>query len=440
MSSVYSYRTLSTLRTEYLTNLGHETFRSIHLHSRPRFRSEFQKERKHHHRKPKRNFDPSLWKEVLEESLSYNQENLIFIAIMDRSGKMLASVGESIDEFSKFSEGFAVLNGRNIFVMDSHIPRPKGPPHRGKRFEKRDPDRRQINRPSHKQGSSGRPEFQGFKGEKLRIALRVTSADFILKRARIQLLTSCLAIGALGLLTFYFLGTLRRFINLQEIEKSQRHLTSLGRMGATLAHEIRNPLGAMKGLTQVIQEDLSSDHHSQQSLATIVSEAERLEILVNDLLNYAKPKTVKIEKIDLDTLFKEIDNVLQHKLQEKKVSITFHQKNPNPSLYSDKDSLRQVLLNVIVNAIEATPSGKVIEVNTTIGEQKEFLIEVVDQGEGLGTKNPEELFEPFMTTKLKGTGLGLSISKKIVESLDGTIYLVNNDSVGAKCVIRLPQG
>lgn len=107
----------------------------------------------------------------------------------------------------------------------------------------------------------------------------------------------------------------------------------------------------------------------------------------------------------------------------------------------DENGLRQVLLNIIINAIEVTPNGKNVNVNTTVHEKtKEVVIEVTDEEEGIGDRNPEELFEPFMTTKLKGTGLGLSISRQILERLDGTIRLRNKpDGVGAKCVINLPS-
>ena len=438
MSSVHSYRTLSKLRIEYLTNLGHETFRSIHLHSRGQIRSHLQQYRDDAPREEEI-FNSAFWERILEEGFSYNQENLVFLAVIDEAGKVLASAGEVSDKISTIPLGLTSLNGMDVYVMEAPLPPPRGPPpHRKRRFDDGHRKKWEPKEPHPRERSLRRPRRNHLKGRQ-RIGLSLSSANFIMKQARIQLLTSCLAILALAILAFYFLRTLRRFIKLEDREKSERHLTAMGRMGATLAHEIRNPLGAMKGLTQVVQEELPSDHNAQKSLTTIVRETERLEHLVSDLLRYSKPKTIKIEKIDLNKLCNEIENVVQLKLQETQSSILFSHKESKTSIYSDKNGLRQVLLNVIVNAIEATPTGKSTQVNTMVNEKKEFVIEVIDEGQGLDTKTPEEFFEPFMTTKLQGTGLGLSISRKIVDNLGGTIQLRNNHDVGTTCIIKIPS-
>ena len=419
-----------------MTNLGHETLRSMHLYIRSKIRSRFQ----HYNGKqqgPEGIFNTTFWEEVLEESFSYNEENWVFITVIDESGNVLASVGDTARDISTIPVGLTSLDGDSIFVMEAPFFPRRSPPPRKKALDRVRDEKTRIEESFPKMRGPGRPRMHHFKG-KYRIGIRPSSADFIMHQARTQILTSSLAILALVFLAFYLLRTLGRFIKLQEREKSERHLTTMGRMGATLAHEIRNPLGAIKGLTQVVQEKLSPDDESQQSLTTIVSEAERLEHLVTDLLSYAKPKTVNIERINLNTLFEEIANVIQHKAQEAKVPVTFHHNESRASIHSDKDGLRQVLLNVIVNAIEATPIGKKIQVNTKINDRKELVVEVVDEGQGLGNKTSEELFEPFMTTKLKGTGLGLSISRKIVDTLSGTIHLMNNQNVGAKCIIKVP--
>jgi signal transduction histidine kinase len=107
---------------------------------------------------------------------------------------------------------------------------------------------------------------------------------------------------------------------------------------------------------------------------------------------------------------------------------------------SDANGLRQVLLNVVLNALEATPEGKAVAVRARLEDSSQTLVtEVDDTGPGIGTKDPEELFEPFFTTRTKGTGLGLSISRQIVESLGGTIRLSNAPSGGARCTMRIPR-
>ena len=115
--------------------------------------------------------------------------------------------------------------------------------------------------------------------------------------------------------------------------------------------------------------------------------------------------------------------------------------DPNPfNLRSDPAGLRQVLLNVLINAIDATPANGVV-VLTAMREEdhKSIVIRVDDSGTGLGQKNPDELFQPFVTTKDRGTGLGLAVSKQIVESLGGSLNLENLPQGGARCSIMLPM-
>jgi C4-dicarboxylate-specific signal transduction histidine kinase len=113
---------------------------------------------------------------------------------------------------------------------------------------------------------------------------------------------------------------------------------------------------------------------------------------------------------------------------------------PNPLIIrSDPAGLRQVLLNVIINAIEATPQGETVTLTTMLDEShKSLVIRIDDSGKGLGDQNPDELVQPFFTTKIQGTGLGLAISKQIIESLGGSLNLENLSRGGARCSIKLP--
>jgi len=211
-------------------------------------------------------------------------------------------------------------------------------------------------------------------------------------------------------------------------------------MAASLAHEIRNPLGAMKGLTQLAQEELPTDHAAQTRLRTVVNEAERLEKLVTDLLDFARTKEPQVSEFNLVELLSDIKTMLQSRLDASKAELQFSI-DPNPFfLQSDPAGLRQVLLNVLINAIDATPASGIVAL-TAIHEEdhKSILIRIDDTGEGFGQKNPEELFQPFVTTKARGTGLGLAVSKQIVESLGGSLNLENLPQGGARCSIMLPM-
>jgi two-component system sensor histidine kinase HydH len=232
---------------------------------------------------------------------------------------------------------------------------------------------------------------------------------------------------------------LNRFLELKVREGAEAQLKSLGVMAASLAHEIRNPLGAMKGLTQLAQEDLPPDHAAQPQLRTVVSEAERLESLVTDLLDFARAKEPQISQFDLGELLSNIKTMLESRLDSSKVALRLSMDNSPMNLRSDPAGLRQILLNVIMNAIEATPENGTVELTARRDESNRFIvIQVDDSGKGLGQNKPDELFQPFVTTKVRGTGLGLAISKQITESLRGTLKLEDIPGGGARCSITMP--
>jgi two-component system, NtrC family, sensor histidine kinase HydH len=174
-------------------------------------------------------------------------------------------------------------------------------------------------------------------------------------------------------------------------------------------------------------------------LKTVVSEAERLEKLVTDLLDFARTKEPQISEFDMVVLISDIKTILDSRLETSKVEMQISA-NPSPLiLRSDPAGLRQVLLNVLINAIEATPQGKTVALKTMLDDShKSIVIRIDDSGNGLGGRNPDELAQPFFTTKIQGTGLGLAISKQIIESLGGSLNLENLSGGGARCSIKLP--
>jgi two-component system sensor histidine kinase HydH len=258
--------------------------------------------------------------------------------------------------------------------------------------------------------------------------------------AILQVFVSGLAIAALIVLSIFLMRMLNRFLQMKVREAEEAQLKSLGIMAASLAHEIRNPLGAMKGLTQLALEDLPKDHAAQPQLKTVVSEAERLEKLVTDLLDFAHTRKPQISEFNLANLLSETKTMLNPRLEASKVALRLSIE-PNPFLFrSDPAGLRQILLNVLINAIDATPAnGEVRLTAMHHTDRKSVLIRIEDTGEGLGQRNPEDLLQPFVTTKTRGTGLGLAISKQIVERLGGSLNLENLPQRGARCSILLPS-
>jgi signal transduction histidine kinase len=396
-SSVYGYFTLLRLRTEYLQNLGHDVAAAIDAQARG----------------PGRRHNPEFWRELIEDHFGASNPSLAYIALVDQSDSVLA--GKSIMEgtISAHPPGFAVVDESRIFVFDLPLTA--------------------VNR-----GQAGIPSQVA--GWRLQIGLYTAPADFIQRHAITQVAATSVAIIALLALAYFFLQNLRRFVKLQNQEQSERHLKALGTMSAALAHEIRNPLGAIKGLTQLVQEDLSKEHNAHTLMKTVVNEAERLEGLVSDLLNFSRPRRHTLSRFDYADLLADVQAMLESRLQE--AGKTLEARTAGPMMiYSDKDGMSQVLLNVLLNAVDATPNGGKIVVHAALdGSSKNVVTNIDDQGFGLGDRDPETLFEPFATTKTKGTGLGLAISRQIINNLGGTIRLENLPGGGARCSIRIPAG
>jgi two-component system, NtrC family, sensor histidine kinase HydH len=290
--------------------------------------------------------------------------------------------------------------------------------------------------PRGRRAPAGRP-FAG--GLHFRMGIDPEVGRFIIRQGYLHLAVAAAAIAALVGLTFYLMGTLSRYLELEKQEEAARNLAALGRLSATLAHEIRNPLGAIKGLTQVVQEQLSDRHEARPLTDTVVREAERLEQLVSDLLVFARPRQPKLSNIDLNALLGETAEMLRDRFRQANVRMHVDLGNQAIRTDSDPDALRQVVLNLLLNALEATPSGGDVWVRSSRAPDEGYIrIQIEDSGPGLGNSDPELFFEPFVTTKLKGSGLGLAVSKQIVEGLGGELRLEDRAEGGARSTILLP--
>jgi signal transduction histidine kinase len=392
-SALFTFVTLSRLRTYYLSNRGHEIASAIEAQVRG----------------PGRRNNTAFWQSILEGNYGNYSSSVAFLTLMDSNGNSLAGVGQ-LPVGSPESAG---TTKGDIYFFEEMLPQPRNPRGEG---------------------------AHATAGWRIRVGLNTADADFIRRMAFLQLIVSGLAIAALIVLSIYLVHMLNRFMELKTREAAEAQLKSLGTMSASLAHEIRNPLGAMKGLTQLAQEELPADHAAQTHLRTVVNEAERLEKLVTDLLDFARTKELQVSEFNLEELLSDIKIMLQSKLEASKTSLRFSL-NPNPlHLRSDPSGLRQVLLNVLINAIDATPSdGEVVLAVMCEKDNKSLTIQIDDSGAGLGSRTSDELFRPFVTTKVRGTGLGLAVSKQIVESLGGSLTLENLPQGGARCSIIIPR-
>lgn len=222
------------------------------------------------------------------------------------------------------------------------------------------------------------------------------------------------------------------------------HLASLGEMAASLAHEIRNPLAGIAGAIEVITLDLPSDHPDREVLRDVRYEVQRIERVLNELLDYARPKPAHPEPVNLGEVVQRVVSMAQQHTGKK--IIHFHVKtDPSlPRIRLDPQQIYEVLLNLTLNAIQAIEEEGDIALETLRekgearagGERVE--IQVRDSGVGIPSDNLEAVFRPFFTTKTRGTGLGLSLCQRIIGEHGGTLRVESEASQGARFIIQLP--
>lgn len=230
--------------------------------------------------------------------------------------------------------------------------------------------------------------------------------------------------------------------------KRMEDLAMLGELSAAIAHEIRNPLASISGSIQVLDDSLSrEDSLINERLMDIISrEIDRLNHMVSDFLQFARPQSKEVEKFDLNQLIGETLYIFQNS-QSWSSNLEVEKKFSGPlEMGSDPQQLKQVLWNILLNASEGMPKGGVIRVSTekvngfdgSGGSTESVKIKVEDNGSGINPKVIKDMFKPFSTTKKGGSGLGLAIVRRIVDGLEGEVSGQNLTGGGASITIVLP--
>jgi signal transduction histidine kinase len=227
-------------------------------------------------------------------------------------------------------------------------------------------------------------------------------------------------------------------------QREKERLAALGEMAAGLAHEIRNPLGAIKGAAQFL--DPSGDRPDSRFLKIIIDETDRLNQVVTQFLDYSKPPNLDFKQIDLSTLVSKTVETLRPGLaaQGAKLKLEFTPARGEALVMGVPEQIQQVLLNLVQNAIKAL-HGKadgLIHVSVETeghGQSKEVSATVFDNGCGIKREHLDKLFIPFFTTSPSGTGLGLSISHKIVETHRGRIEVSSEEGRFTRFAVVLPH-
>ena len=226
--------------------------------------------------------------------------------------------------------------------------------------------------------------------------------------------------------------------NVTKMKQAER-LSATGRLAASLAHEIRNPLASISGAAGILTRGAAPQEYLEDSLQIIQKESQRLNKLLTGFLNFAKPREPRLQRADPAAMLTSVASLTSHMAQHSHVSVLCEPSAPCPEIACDPEQVRQVLLNLVLNAIEATSPGGSVRLRS-VAETDRVLLEVEDSGTGIPQDVAEKIFEPFFTTKVKGTGLGLAISSAIMTQHGGGLSFRNNTHGGTTFCIELPAG
>ena len=226
-------------------------------------------------------------------------------------------------------------------------------------------------------------------------------------------------------------------------------LATLGELAAGAAHEIRNPLTAIRGTIQYLSKDFSADPVKSEMVTELISEVERINKIVQGLLSFARPSDLNTSDINIEQLINQTLLLVTNTLRKQNVEVEFEYFTDNTTIQGDAEQLKQVFLNIILNAVEAMGKNPPersrtliisIEKGTPINTHSRYLIiSFEDSGKGIEQKNIENVFNPFFTTKEEGTGLGLAICYGIINRHEGEIEVKSVPDKGTCINIKLPQ-
>jgi len=233
---------------------------------------------------------------------------------------------------------------------------------------------------------------------------------------------------------------LTRIRALEETSRRQDRLAAIGRMAASIAHEIRNPLAAMRGSIQMLRADMEGQSSQTELMEIILRESDRLNRIISDFLNYARPRSIIQSKVDVGELLRRTFTLLRNSAELNEHQIIEEDVPDEPVLVgADAEQLQQVFWNLARNALQSMPAGGELRATVQPQNDNRLRIAFADTGRGMSPQQVEHLFEPFSSTT-GGTGLGLSIVYQIIRDHGGTINVRSREGQGTTITIELPVG
>jgi len=214
-------------------------------------------------------------------------------------------------------------------------------------------------------------------------------------------------------------------------------LAALGQLSAGIAHELRNPLTSIKILVNSLVGRIGHNEYIKEDIEVIESEIERMNGIIKQFLDFSRPGHLYLSEININEIMKETLNLVTYELKDQNISIAKNFDYALPLINADAEKLKQVFLNIILNARQAMPNGGKLSIKTS-KENSYVEINIRDTGKGISEDIKHKLFEPFFTTREEGLGLGLPISKRIIDNHKGAIEINSTPGKGTSVVLKLP--
>ena len=223
--------------------------------------------------------------------------------------------------------------------------------------------------------------------------------------------------------------------------RASQKLSALGQLAASLAHEIKNPLGAIRGAVEILRDDYPPDHPKQEFITILIKESDRLAATVDEVLRFSRNRVEEEgsrPRAKLAEIIDQVATLLGNRLRKKAIRLEQAIDKDSGQVLLDADRMSQVCINLLLNAVEAVPGGGRIRISADAGAS-DLRMTVEDSGPGVAPELREQIFQPFYSTRSDGTGLGLAISSRIIESCGGRISVGDSPLGGACFTIQLPE-
>lgn len=231
---------------------------------------------------------------------------------------------------------------------------------------------------------------------------------------------------------WFLFRSIKKVFLLQNLIKNQEHLVKLGEMAASVAHELRNPFGIIKGANSLIEKKYATK--KDEIFTYIPTELDRLNTLIEDFLSFARNKEIQFSPVNLNDL---LSKIIIGYSNDKNIIINVEVSEDLPLINTDSDTLEQILLNIVKNGVQAMLEKGTITIRC-LKKDKNIQIHVTDTGQGIQPELMDKIYDPFYTTRDKGSGLGLSISRRLIEQLNGDIYIDSTIGSGTTVIIEIP--